>query len=176
VRFESSWGASPAVIACSLAKGTCVPRASPAREKDSRRREEKFIAAYADVCPPKRVDGETGVSPVSCRFAKVGRDSPVAKEESYFAQPIKQGSGPCRGAEFQRRGRSPEAQGSWKDRPRTLFERSPARMLVLECSRNKSRPVVKTRVTSLDTRVVAGSNPAAGIGARVAQWKSTLCP
>ena len=134
------------------------------RKRFEAARREVHRRIYADVCPPKRVDGETGVSPVGCRFAKVGRVSPVVKEESYFAQPIKQGSGPCRGAEFQRRGRSPEAQGSRKDRPRTLFERSPARMLVLECSRNKSRPVVKTRVTSLDTREVAGSNPATGIG------------
>jgi hypothetical protein len=98
----------------------------------------------------------------------------VVKEKSYFAphDPTLQGSEPCRGSELQER-RDPQGSGGVVPKLRVaaetglesnLFSPVPRRELC-----QKVRPVVKIRVTSLDTRVVAGSNPATGKCARVAQ-------
>jgi len=71
------------------------------------------------------------------------------EEERYFA-PMNdaQGGGRCRGSEFQGRGRSPEIQGTWRNRaPSRLFSLVPRRAL-----KRWVWPVVKTTVTSPQER------------------------
>ena len=73
------------------------------------------------------------------------------------------GRRPCRGSEFQGRGRSPETQGTWKNRaPSRLFSLVPRRVLeTLDLAGGEDYGYFASNVGD------AGSNPAAGICARV---------
>src|SRR6266436_3791106 len=82
--------------------------------ESTRRPGESPTAAHARVC-------------LACSLRYETNEFAGGERRELLRARCQQGCEPCRGAEFQRRGRSPEAQGSWKDRPRTLFARSPAR-------------------------------------------------